>query len=206
MKPWRFSHPGAAIAMAAAFMAAVWSVFGVRVSGYGLFPSGASGAFGQEPEPSSSSEPSRSTAVIWTELLQKTPYPHTAALPDRVRTALDGTYCKFDPKTTPPVPCRRCPDYLPEGGIWKLSFDKGVFRIFHDVTGWRSLGSFIVDGDRVQLFNDPCCIDMKGVYRWNLAEGRLILRVIEDKCAIGLRARNLTQLPWLSGEKPQGPK
>jgi hypothetical protein len=119
-----------------------------------------------------------------------------------VPTALDGTYTKFDPKKTPPVPCRRCPDYIPQGGIWKLNLDKGIFRIFHESTGWRSIGSFIIDGNRLQVFNDPCCIEVKGFYRWTLAQGRLSLQVVEDKCAIRQRAKNLTKLPWLSCQPP----
>jgi len=158
----------------------------------------ASKAFGQGPESAPPDGRERSTATIWSELLQKKPYPHTAPLPVEVVSALDGTYSRFDPKKTPPVPCRRCPDYLPEGGIWKLNLDKGVFRIFHEVTGWRSLGSFIIDRNRMQLFNDPCCIKTRGFYRWTFTEGHLMLQAIEDSCAIGLRAKNLTRLPWMS--------
>lgn len=87
-------------------------------------------------------------------------------------------------------------------GIWKLNLDQWVFCIFHEVTGWRSLGSFIVDGDRLQLFNEPCCTEVRGFYRWTIAEGRLILRIVEDPCAIGLWAKNLTQQPWLSCGTP----
>ena len=162
----------------------------------------ATGVFGQEAEPVPPSGQSRFNSVIWTELLQKIPYPHTAPLPPEAPTALDGTYAKFDPKRTPPVACRRCPDYLPEGGIWKLNLDKGIFRIFHEVSGWRSLGSFIADGNRLRLFNDPCCIEVTGFYRWKLADGQLILQVVEDECAIGLRAKNLTQRPWRSCRPP----
>jgi hypothetical protein len=154
------------------------------------------------PEPAPAGNANGSTSVIWTELLQKKPFPHTAPLPPQVPTVLDGTYAKFDPKKTPPVPCRRCPDYLPEGGIWKLNLNKGIFRIFHEFTGWRSIGSFIVDGNRVQLFNDPTCMDVMGSYTWTLKEGRLGLQVVEDKCAIGLRAKNLTKLPWMSCQPP----
>lgn len=150
------------------------------------------------PEPAPPGNENGSTAVIWTELLQKNPFPHTAPLPSSDPTVLDGTYAKFDPKKTPPVPCRRCPDYVPEGGIWKLNLGKGVFRIFHEFTGWRSIGSFVVDGERVQLFNDPTCIEVSGSYTWKLKEGRLGLQVVEDKCAIGMRAKNLTQLLWIS--------
>jgi hypothetical protein len=167
---------------------------GILVALIAAFPTW---VFGTEPEPASSSGKRRSTSAIWAELLEKTPYPHTAPLPDAVPTALDGTYTRFDPKKAPPVPCRRCPDYVPQGGIWKLNLEKGMFRIFHEPTGWRSIGSFVIEGDRVRFFNDPCCMEAKGNYRWTLIQGRLNLMVIEDKCAIGQRAKNLTKLPWL---------
>ena len=192
-------YPGSSIAEKVIFFAGALIVFGVLVALYVSFPNG---AFGAEPKPASSSGQSRSTSVIWSELLQKTPYPHTAPLPAREPTALDGIYTKFDPKKAPPVPCRRCPDYEPQGGIWKLNLDNGIFRIFHESTGWRSIGSFVIDGNRLQVFNDPCCMEVRGFYRWNLAQGRLNLKVIEDKCAIGQRAKNLTKLPWLSCQPP----
>jgi hypothetical protein len=154
------------------------------------------------PQPQSPETHARANRGIWLELLQKTPFPHTAPLPPRSATVLDGLYTKFDPKMTPPVPCRRCPDYVPEGGIWKLNLDKGVFRIFHEFTGWRSIGSFTVDGNRIRLFNDPTCMEPTGIYTWALKEGYLCLRVIEDKCAIGMRAKNLTQIPWKSCRPP----
>ena len=143
-----------------------------------------------------------SNSAIWTELLQKSPFPHTAPLPPQKPTVLDGTYVKFDPKKTPPVPCRRCPDYLPEGGIWKLHLSKGVFRIFHEFTGWRSIGSFVVEKNQVRLFNDPTCIDVTGLYTWALKAGQLTWVALQDECAIGLRAKNLMKLPWMSCQPP----
>ena len=192
-------YPGSSITKAVTLFAVLPVFFGVLVTFVCFSPSG---VFGQEPGPVPPSGQSRVTSIIWIELLQKTPYPHTAPLPPKALSALDGTYTKFDPKKIPPVPCRRCPDYMPEGGIWKLNLDKGIFRIFHEVTGWRSLGSFIVDQNQVQLFNDPYCMEAKGVYRWTLTDGRLILQVIEDKCAIGMRAKNFTQLTWRSCQPP----
>jgi hypothetical protein len=59
-----------------------------------------------------------------------------------------------------------------------------------------------VEANRVQFFNDPCCLDDIGTYHWALANGRLRLTAVEDKCAIGLRAKNLMQLPWLSCRPP----
>ena len=138
----------------------------------------------------------------WSALLQRTPFPYTTPLPPPTRTVSDDTYAKFDPKEGTPVPCRRWPDYAPEGGIWKLHLDKGILRIFHEGTGWRSIASFTVSGDRFALFNDPNCTDVVGVYTWKLEERALTLKVIEDECAIHLRAMNLTSPPWLSCQPP----
>jgi hypothetical protein len=189
-----------------ALIAATVTFYGVALFFFGVLAiiscASLSNNNGKATEPAPSSNANGSAAVIWTELLQKKPFPHTVPLPPPGPTVLDGTYAKFDPKKTPPVPCRRCPDYVPEGGIWKLNLSKGVFRIFHEFTGWRSIGSFVVDEDRVQLFNDPTCIEAMGSYTWKLEEGRLGLQVVEDQCAIGMRATNLTQLPWMSCQPP----
>jgi len=138
----------------------------------------------------------------WSVLLSRTPYPYRMPLPPPTPTGLDGTYAKFELKETEPVHCLRCPDYAPEGGVWKLSLDRGVFRIYHAVTGWRSLGSFTVADDRLVLANDPNCPDDIGTYTWQRQEGQLILSEVDDPCAIRLRAMNLTNLPWLSCQPP----
>jgi hypothetical protein len=140
---------------------------------------------------------------IWLALLQKIPHPYTTPLPAQTPTALDSTYAKLEPKEGTPVPCRRCPDYLPEGGIWKLSLDKGIFRIFHEATGWRSLGSFSVSGNQIVLFNDPTCFETIGIYEWQLEERQLSLKVIEDTCQVGRRARSFTNFAWVSCQPPQ---
>jgi hypothetical protein len=138
----------------------------------------------------------------WAELLLRAAYPYSTPLPPPTPTAMDGTYTKFELKEEPPVHCLRCPDYAPEGGLWKLNLDRGVFRIYHAVTGWRSIGSYTVAGDQVTLANDPVCPDVTGRYTWTMAEGQLVIREIEDECAIRLRAMNLTNLPWLSCRPP----
>ena len=79
--------------------------------------------------------------------------------------------------------------------------DKGVFRIFCEVTGWKSIGSFIVSDDRLLLANDPVCQEVIGIYSWRWEREELSLAVIEDQCAIGLRAKNLTNLPWKKAEE-----
>ena len=134
----------------------------------------------------------------WLVVLQKTPYPYTTPLPPPTRTLLDGIYVKDEPKAGTPVPCRRCPDYLPEGGIWKLNLDRGMYRIFHEATGWFSIGSFTVSGDQFMIFNDPTCFDTVGVYEWTFEAGELSLKPIEDLCQVDRRARSFANLAWTS--------
>jgi hypothetical protein len=153
-----------------------------------------------QPDPPGTIDPDK--AARWTELLQRTPYPYHRPLPPEIRSSLDGTFVKLDPKPFPHVPCRRCPDYVPEGGIWKLQFDRGIMRIFYAETGWRSISSFEVKVDRLMLFNDPHCLDTLGTYLWRLRDGQLILYLVEDACAINMRAKNLTKQPWKSCQPP----
>ena len=141
--------------------------------------------------------PSLPSASLPLPTVESTPYPYTTPLPPLVRTVLDGVYTKFDPTPGTPVPCRRCPEYKPEGGEWTLWFDKGIFRVFYKVRGWRTVGSFTVSGDRLELFNDPTCHTEVGVYTWKMEGDALILQVVDDPCAIGLRAKTLTAQPWL---------
>jgi len=158
--------------------------------------------------PSSTNTPSPAPQVtpaptdIWSALHLRTPYPYTTPLPPPQRTVLDGTYVKTEPYKGEHVHCLRCPDYLAEGGTWLLSLDRGVFRIFHEATGWHSLGSFTVVGDRLWLFNDPVCTYDVGVYTWKLEDRALILQLVDDECAIKQRALNFTNLPWLSCQPP----
>lgn len=151
--------------------------------------------------PQSTSEVSEITptpTTLWAAMLQRTPYPYTTPLPPATPTILDGTYTKFDPRPSRRAPCRRCPAYLPEGGVWRLNLDKGIFRVSHDVIAWGTLGSFIISGDRVSFFNDPHCYEDIGIYTWKLEDGKLTLEVVRDDCAFGLRAENLVDLPWES--------
>jgi hypothetical protein len=146
----------------------------------------------------------------WSALLLKTPYPYLLALPEPTPTLLDGTYSKLEQKDAPPVHCLRCPAYAAEGGTWKLQLDRGVFRIFHEATGWQDAGSFVLSEDRetkgapnlLVLFNDPVCPKAVGLYTWNLEGGKLNLKAVEDSCSFFLRAVNLGSLPWDSCQPP----
>jgi hypothetical protein len=59
---------------------------------------------------------------------------------------------------------RCCPDYLPTGGLWKISLYNGVYRICYPLKNWRNLGSYTVEGDHLTLVNDPYCQYNIGVY------------------------------------------
>jgi hypothetical protein len=138
----------------------------------------------------------------WASLFQRTPLAYTTPLPPPESTVLDGPYARFDPDEPQWWNCMRCEDYLAAGGIWRLNLDQGVFRIFYEVTSWKSLASYAVTDDRFYIFNDPYCPKEVGVYRWRYEDEDsrrgLELEVIEDECATGLRGRNLSKLPWLS--------
>ena len=148
------------------------------------------------------------SASTWSSLLQVTPIPYADPLPEEIWTPIDGTYAKIDPSEPQWWTCRRCADYRPAGGIWKLQFDKGVMRIYYDVTGWHSLASYTISNDRLYLFNDPYCPQEVGEYtweledKWGLNDRALKLNVIKDSCSINLRGQNLSELDWYSCQPP----
>ena len=152
-------------------------------------------ATGSRAEAFSESVVQPATAT-WTPLVSATPVAYSTPLPSAVRTPLDGTYAKFVESPPQWWLCRRCADYRPIGGTWTLQFDRGVLHIYYDVTGWRSLASYTIEGDQLSLFNDPYCKEAVGQYTWRVEEGVLLLESVEDGCSFGLRARNLSEQPW----------
>ena len=154
------------------------------------------------PVTPAATQPAAATTDPWLEVRQWTPYPYTTPLPPAQSTPLDGIYVRFDPRTDERPPCRRCPPYPPEGGVWKVEFDQGIFRVFHPRTGWRTLGSFAVEGDRVTLFNDPQCHLAVGEYTWQRDEAGLRFDLIADDCELGTRPKNFTAGPWQSCQPP----
>jgi len=142
------------------------------------------------------------TTDRWFQLMLVTPYPWTTPLPPATWTAVDGSYAKFDPAEPQWWHCRRCADYLPAGGVWRLNLNNGVYRIYYEATGWRSLGSFALSEDQIYFFNDPSCMKDVGMYSWKLEQGELSLELIEDACAINMRAANFTRQPWLTCTPP----
>ena len=100
--------------------------------------------------------------------------------------------------------------YSVQGGDWILSLDRGIFRIVHEATGWHTLGSYSVSGNRMEFFNDPHCMKAVGRYEWTLTAGQLNLRSVEDGCGgqspflsgRDMRAAILSELPWASRQPP----
>ena len=133
---------------------------------------------------------------VWVSLLEVTPVPFASPLPGSDQTLLDGTYAYFDPAPPQWWSCLRCADYRPAGGVWRLQFDRGIMRIYYEVTGWNSLASYTVSGDRLYLFNDPYCKEATGEYKWELIDRQLTLEVVNDSCSFQLRGRNLSGGAW----------
>jgi hypothetical protein len=155
----------------------------------------------QAPSPSAVSETDRTSTIaptdVWDVLLQATPFAYFTPLPEPAPGPIDGTYAKVDQSWPHYWRCLRCADYRVTGGIWKLQFDKGIMRIFYEINKWRSIASYSISGDRLSIFNDPYCPELTGEYKWRVENGGLNLEMVEDACAFGLRAENLTKQSWL---------
>ena len=154
--------------------------------------------------------PLPSPADVWAGLQERTPKPFSTGLPAPEFTQIDGTFAKYDPSWPEWWQCLRCADYRPAGGIWKIRFDRGVMRIYYNVTGWHSIASYSVAGDHLYLFNDPYCPQVTGEYRWHiedrwgLADRVLVLETIDDPCSIDLRGKNLGAQEWFNCGPPSG--
>ncbi len=127
---------------------------------------------------------------VWARMLYQTPYPYTTPLPPSTHTILDSTYVQSNPN----------------GGVTKLSLDGGVFRIYDDATGWSSIGSFVLSGERITFFNDPHCYRDSGIYTWEVQDGlqssKLVLEAIRDDCASELRVLKFADRAWENCQPP----
>ena len=139
---------------------------------------------------------------VWSELLERNPFPYRIPLAEAVPTPIDGTYTRTTPIAESHIPCRRCADWRPEGGVWKINFSRGIFRIMHRDTAWKNMGSYYIAKDRIIFANDPVCHDEIGVYKWIREENQIRFELIDDDCAIKLRAANLTRAVWASCRPP----
>jgi hypothetical protein len=83
-----------------------------------------------------------------------------------------------------------------------LEFERGVFRVYHPRTGWRTLGSYTVNGDEVALFNDPQCHLAVGRYTWSRDDSGLHFVLLNDNCELGTRPKNFMAQAWASCQPP----
>ena len=132
------------------------------------------------------------------------PYPFMSPTPPPVDTVLDGTFMRTltlrdvgGARIGLPFRCLRCPPYRVDAGVSTIMFIRGAYFLHHQMSDFRTKGSFVVEGDRVTLFNDPNCPQSPGVYEFELTAHTLRFRVIEDDCPFsGERAVDLMRTPW----------
>ncbi len=144
------------------------------------------------PEASPTGDPG-----LW-RTAREEPYPFTTPIPPRSATPVDGLYARDFSEGSEPIPCRRCAPYRLDRGAATLELREGRFRVVQEENLFSTEGHFVVDGDRLILFNDPVCPETRGVYAWTLEGSSLSLRVVDDLCPFDLlRARYLGAAPWL---------
>lgn len=114
------------------------------------------------------------------------PYPYTTPTPPPDKTAIDGTYMRIltleDTDGLLPFRCLRCPPYFPNAGVSTLAMSRGNYWVNHQLSGFRALGMYTVDGNRVTFFNDPWCPQDHGTYRWSLKGDELLLDPVSSTC------------------------
>jgi hypothetical protein len=132
------------------------------------------------------------------------PYPYTTPVPPEVVSPLDGVYVRVtpleglgQPAVALPIRCLRCIPFRVEAGVSTLTLYHGRYFLHHQLSGFRSLGFFEVDGHRVEFLDDPNCPTDRGVYRWQRDGLALSLRVVRDSCPFDqLRSQDLAASPW----------
>jgi len=133
------------------------------------------------------------------------PYPFLSPTPPpSTRTVLDGTYLRVltlrdvgGARIGLPFRCLRCPPYRIDAGVSTIMFWHGAWFLHHQMSDFKTQGSFVVHGDRVTLFNDPNCPQGEGVYRFERSAHGLRFETIDDECPwSGERADDLTRVQW----------
>jgi hypothetical protein len=161
------------------------------------------------PAPSPSAEPRTPATPLHAATLDDLPvtmrpYPYTEPTPVPVPTQIDGTYMLIltlddlgGVEASLPFPCRRCLPYGRDPGVLTLIFFDGAYFVDHQMSGFHATGHYVVEGNRLSLFNDPNCSRVRGTYTWELIGRSLRLKAVEDTCAFqGERATDLTSDVW----------
>ena len=132
------------------------------------------------------------------------PYPYVSPTPNpQEQTALDGTYMKIRTleqlggvPDALPIKCLRCAPFQPHPGVTTLILHRGTYYLDHQMSNFRTLGHYVVEGRRITFFNDVNCTLERGRYAWDRDRERLVLREVRDECSGKSRAVDFTTLPW----------
>ncbi len=132
------------------------------------------------------------------------PYPFMSPTPPPDPSVLDGTYLRTltlrdvgGARIGLPYRCLRCPPFRIDAGVSTLIFTRGAYYLHHQLSGFRTMGSFVIHGDRVTLFNDANCPQTPGIYAFEVTAHGLRFRVVEDDCPFsGERGFDLMVRPW----------
>jgi hypothetical protein len=132
------------------------------------------------------------------------PYPFMSPTPPPTETELDGTYLRTltlrdvgGARIGLPFRCLRCPPYRIDAGVSTIIFTRGAFYLHHQMSGFKTHGSFVIEGDRLILFNDANCPQERGVYAFEIEPHGVRFDVIHDDCPwSGERADDLMAVQW----------
>ena len=132
---------------------------------------------------------------------EEMPYPYTTPTPPPEKTPIDGTYMRIltldDVGGLLPFRCLRCPPYFPNAGVSTIAMSKGNYWINHQLSDFKALGMYTVDGDRITFFNDPWCPRDHGTYRWSIEKGQLSFEPVSGTCPYEkARTDDLTTGEW----------
>jgi hypothetical protein len=132
------------------------------------------------------------------------PYPFMSPTPPPEPTSIDGTYLRTltlqelgGARRALPFRCLRCPPYRITPGVNTLVLFRGAYYLHHQLSGFRTMGSYVVDGDRLTLFNDANCPQTAGTYQIDVSTHGIRFDVVDDSCAFSNeRALDLEYRPW----------
>ena len=145
--------------------------------------------------PRGSAEPTGDPSAWRTD--EREPYPFVTPIPSRSATPIDGLYRRNYRQGPEPIPCVRCAPFRLDRGESTLELRQGRYYVVHELTDFTTRGHYVVEGDRLELFNDPNCPETRGEYSWHLEGESLTLEALDDPCAFDLlRARYLSAAPW----------
>jgi hypothetical protein len=132
------------------------------------------------------------------------PHDYSGTAPPVEPTQLDGFYLRIVKLAETggsnhglPYRCLRCIPFRISPGVETLTMYRGRFYLEHQMSGFRALGHYRLDGDRIAIFNDPNCSSTEGTYTWARRGGSLRFGLVEDPCPFeNERADDFTYSPW----------